>query len=48
MALHARSVALSAGARGDEVERLAERLRDGAPVTVSRARDVLRGMRGQS
>lgn len=42
MALHARSVALSAGASGSEVEIVANRLRDDSgPTTVERAREIL-------
>jgi hydroxymethylglutaryl-CoA reductase len=41
MALHARSLALSAGARGQEVERVAACLRDEGELTVARARQIL-------
>jgi hydroxymethylglutaryl-CoA reductase len=41
MALHARSVALSAGAEGDEVEAVAQQLRQEGAMTVGRARDIL-------
>ena len=41
MALHARSVALSAGAQGSDVEIVAERLREEGDLTVQRARQVV-------
>jgi hydroxymethylglutaryl-CoA reductase len=41
MALHARSVALTAGAAGDEVDSVARALVGGGPVTVDRARELL-------
>ena len=46
MALHARSVALSAGAEGLEVEVVAERLRVAGAATVAHAREILRELRG--
>ena len=45
MALHARSLALSAGATGGEVEAVAARLREGGAPTVARARDILAELR---
>ncbi len=41
MALHARSLALSAGARGHEVEEVALRLRETGSLTVAHARELL-------
>jgi hydroxymethylglutaryl-CoA reductase len=45
MSLHARSVAVTAGAEGDEVERVAAELARGGPVTLERARTILEGLR---
>jgi hydroxymethylglutaryl-CoA reductase len=45
MALHARSVALSAGAEGKEVEVVAASLRESGVATVARAREILRELR---
>jgi hydroxymethylglutaryl-CoA reductase len=45
MALHARSVAASAGAEGDEVERLAERLIERSAIRLDSASEELRRMR---
>jgi hydroxymethylglutaryl-CoA reductase len=45
MALHCRSVALSAGAEGSEVEVVASRLRESGAATVARAREILRDLR---
>jgi hydroxymethylglutaryl-CoA reductase len=47
MALHARSVAVTAGAEGDEVERVASELSSSGPVTLERAQAVLRGLRAR-
>lgn len=41
MALHARSVAIAAGARGDLVEEIARRIHASGHVTLERAREVL-------
>lgn len=41
MALHARSVAIAAGARGDLVEDIARRIHESGQVTVERARQIL-------
>ena len=41
MALHARSVAVTVGAEGDEVDRVARALVAGGTVTVDRARELL-------
>ena len=46
MALHARSVAIAAGARGDHVEHVAKAIHEAGRVTVEAAREVLRGMLG--
>ena len=43
MALHARSVAIAAGARGDQVERVARAIHESGQVSVEAARAVLRG-----
>jgi hydroxymethylglutaryl-CoA reductase len=45
MSLHARSVAIAAGAQGDEVERVAERIAETGTVTVEAAIAVLGGLR---
>lgn len=45
MALHARSVALSAGAEGLEVEAVAGQLRDQGPMTVEHAQELVRDLR---
>ncbi|MBN1606750.1 MAG: hydroxymethylglutaryl-CoA reductase, degradative [Polyangiaceae bacterium] len=47
MALHARSVAITAEAEGDEVERVAAELARGGPVTLERAQAVLEGLRAR-
>lgn len=46
MALHARSVAATAGAVGDEIDRLAERLIANGDIKVDRAVILLRTLRG--
>jgi hydroxymethylglutaryl-CoA reductase len=51
MGLHARQVAIAAGASGDLVERVAQRMVDDGVVRIDRARDLLKawGVRpGQS
>lgn len=48
MALHARSVAATAGAVGDEVERVAERLIATGDIKVDRAEIVLRDLRANA
>jgi hydroxymethylglutaryl-CoA reductase len=45
MSLHARSVAIAAGALGAEVERVAERIAEGGAVTLEAARAVLNDLR---
>jgi hydroxymethylglutaryl-CoA reductase len=45
MSLHARNIAISAGARGDEVERIVEILVRERKVRVDRAREILEEMR---
>jgi hydroxymethylglutaryl-CoA reductase len=45
MALHARSLALCAGARGSEVELIAARIREEGRLTVARAREILHELR---
>ncbi|MFO0646874.1 MAG: hypothetical protein U0326_11600 [Polyangiales bacterium] len=45
MALHARCVAVTAGARGGDIERLAAKLVDARQVKVERARELLAAMR---
>ncbi|TRX73487.1 hydroxymethylglutaryl-CoA reductase, degradative [Pseudomonas mangiferae] len=47
MALHARNVALSAGARGDEVDWLVKRMVETRDVRADRAEALLREKRGQ-
>ncbi len=46
MALHARSVAIAAGARGHHVEHVAREIHAGARVTVEHAREVLARLLG--
>ncbi|MEE8523127.1 MAG: hypothetical protein V3T72_04280 [Thermoanaerobaculia bacterium] len=46
MALHARSVSLSAGADVSEVDELVERLKASGEIKVRRARQLLAEMRG--
>ena len=46
MALHARSVAIAAGARGDHVEQVARRIHGAGTVSVAAARDELRRLTG--
>ena len=46
MALHARSVAIAAGARGDYVELVAKEIHEAGTVTVEAAREVLRHLSG--
>ncbi|MCA9601802.1 MAG: hydroxymethylglutaryl-CoA reductase, degradative [Myxococcales bacterium] len=48
MALHARSVAIAAGARGDHVEQVARAIHESGAVTVEAAREVLRALTGRS
>jgi hydroxymethylglutaryl-CoA reductase len=45
MALHARSVAIAAGARGADVERIAHAIHTAGDVTLARAQRVLRELR---
>ncbi len=45
MALHARCVAVTSGARGGDIERLAARLVDARQVKVEKARELLAAMR---
>jgi hydroxymethylglutaryl-CoA reductase len=47
MALHARSVAVTAGAEGDEVEHVAAELSSSGPVTLERAQALLRDLRAR-
>jgi hydroxymethylglutaryl-CoA reductase len=46
MSLHARSVAVAAGAQGDEVERVAEKICEGGTITLEAAEQVLATLRG--
>lgn len=46
MRLHARNIAVLAGARGDEVDAVAERIADEGAVSVENARKVLESLRG--
>jgi len=46
MTLHARQVAISAGAKGDEVEKVAGRLVAEKKVRIDRAEEVLKEVRG--
>jgi hydroxymethylglutaryl-CoA reductase len=46
MSLHAQNIALMAGAKGDEVDRVAERLRERGTVRVDVAEEVLQELRG--
>jgi hydroxymethylglutaryl-CoA reductase len=45
MSLHARQVAVAAGAQGDEIERLAQQLAAEKTVRIDRAEEVLKAMR---
>ncbi|WP_415281337.1 hydroxymethylglutaryl-CoA reductase, degradative [Candidatus Nitrososphaera sp. FF02] len=45
MRLHARNIAVMAGARGGEVERVADRIADDGQVNVERAKEVLSSIR---
>ncbi|HEY2367971.1 MAG TPA: hydroxymethylglutaryl-CoA reductase, degradative [Polyangiaceae bacterium] len=47
MALHARSVALAAGANGDEVERVATMIVEARDITLEAAQKALRHVRGE-
>jgi uncharacterized membrane protein YfcA len=47
MALHARSVALAAGANGDEVERVATMIVEARDITLEAAQKALRVVRGE-
>jgi hydroxymethylglutaryl-CoA reductase len=47
MALHARSVALAAGAQGNEVERIAALIVEARDITVEAARRALTIMRSE-
>ena len=47
MALHARNIALSAGARGDELDWLVKRMVETRDVRADRAEALLREKRGQ-
>jgi hydroxymethylglutaryl-CoA reductase len=42
MALHARQLAIAAGAEGDQIEQVAARLMESHPITLERAQDILR------
>ena len=42
MALHARQIAIAAGASGDQIETVVRRLIASHPVTLERAQDILR------
>jgi len=46
MALHARNVAIAAGADGDEVEKVVARLKEGGHVRLDRAQKILAEIRG--
>jgi hydroxymethylglutaryl-CoA reductase len=48
MSLHARSVALNAGAQGLEVEQVAEKLANEKNTTLERAKEVLEEIRGRN
>ncbi len=48
MSLHARSVAVAAGARGDEIERVAAEIAEACNVTVDAARAAVVRLRGPS
>jgi hydroxymethylglutaryl-CoA reductase len=47
MSLHARSVAVAAGAQGDEVERVASRICDDGTITLAAAERVLAAIRAE-
>ncbi|HID90193.1 MAG TPA: hypothetical protein EYP52_10885, partial [Anaerolineae bacterium] len=47
MALHARQVAIAAGARGDEIERVARRMVAEGVVRLDRAEEILREQKGK-
>ncbi len=46
MALHARQIAMAAGAAGEEIDRIAERLVAEQNIRLARARELLRELRG--
>lgn len=48
MALHARNIAIVAGAEGDEIEKIAASLAANHDVRVDRAKELLQAMRGES
>jgi hydroxymethylglutaryl-CoA reductase len=48
MALHARAVALAAGAAGPEIDQLAQKLIDVGEIKPERASSLLRDMRAES
>jgi hydroxymethylglutaryl-CoA reductase len=48
MSLHARQVAIAAGAEGDQIERLAEQLVREKTVRVDRAEEILRQWQKES
>jgi hydroxymethylglutaryl-CoA reductase len=45
MSLHARNIAVAAGAEGDEIERVVSRLRTGGHVRLDRAQAILDELR---
>lgn len=45
MALHARSLAISVGASGEEIEQVAEELKKHKPMNSARAREILKNLR---
>lgn len=48
MRLHARNVAVMAGATGDEVDRVAGMIADGGAVSVEKAKEALASLRGRN
>ncbi len=48
MELHARSLALSVGARGDEVEKVVERMLKEGKISMSKAKEILEDVRSHS
>jgi len=48
MTLHARQIAMAAGARGEEIDQIAERLVAERNIRLARARELLRELRGSA
>jgi hydroxymethylglutaryl-CoA reductase len=48
MGLHARSLAVSVGAKGDEIDRISETMVSEGNISMARARDLLESIRKSS